>query len=214
MKLKISRPALFLATALLCLQSWAEPKVIEIGEQPHETLISADVWKIIFGAELAKASQRAGALIFVPIEVELTEKNPGVLTYPEILLKFPKGGGDLDLAHYLTGKQGTFFVKFHFDMPKEPEAFNVLYVSQARKRKVDGAILGSGCNSILELKDFYFQENSKEGIKVNTTQARHISVLAGNFILSYMANKTTYVSKVSFLDSRSKNLMCEGFRAE
>ena len=42
------------------------------------------------------------------IEVKLTEKNSGVLTNSVIEIKFPKAGGQVDLAQYVKNSRGSF----------------------------------------------------------------------------------------------------------
>ena len=200
--------------SILAMCQLAPAKEFEIQDQPKEVLLPGKIWELLFGEDLQKARERAGALIFVPIDVRLIEKNSGVLVAPEVVIHLPKGGGEVDFAKYLTGAPGTFFVHFDFEDIAKVEKISVFFISQGRKRRLGGEVIGSGCSSIADLTQYYLKENSKEGFKVNTTEDRHVTVIGGHFIFSATKSKTNYVSMVTFLDGRAKHMMCDGFFGE
>jgi hypothetical protein len=51
--------------------------------------------------------------------------------------------------------------------------------------------------------------NSGEGLILNVTHARHVSALGGHFVFSYKKDKQTFVSEVTFVDSKWPTLFCE-----
>lgn len=143
--------------------------------------------------------------------VVLKEKNSGVLREPEIRISLPRGGGQIDLAEYLGQVSGTFFLKFEMEEFQPFESMDVFFVSKSRKRKVDGEEWGAGCGKIFSLKSFMTKVGLEKGIEVNTTRARHVSLLAGHFVFGWNDGKRMKVTRVSFTDSSKNNLLCEGF---
>jgi hypothetical protein len=137
----------------------------------------------------------------------LTEKNPGVLLRPSYVIDLPRGGGDIDLSEYLSGQAGTFYVKFDF-APEEGTFSTLHYLSNARKRKIDEKIVGAGCNTFMNIKSYWQKVATENGIIVNTSRQRHLSVLGGRFIFSAKGERQTYVSQVNFTDSQKPQYFC------
>lgn len=190
-------------------ESGVEARMIQMQDQGADFKIPADIWSEITGIDFEEALEKNVALVFVPAKVILREKNPGVLTNPRLEITTAKGGGDIDLAKYVTGRQGTFFVQFEFEGFEHPETFQSYFVSRSKKRKLDNDIVGSGCKYYFEMNSFMLGKNKTEGLKVNTTRQRHVSVLAGHFIFSYSEGKQIFVSRVSFKDSGNSTLLCD-----
>jgi hypothetical protein len=143
--------------------------------------------------------------------VVLKEKNSGVLKEPEIRISLARGGGKIDLAEYLGQVSGTFFLKFEMEEFKPFEKMDVFFVSKSRKRKVDGEEWGAGCGKIFSLKSFMTKVGLEKGIEVNTTRARHVSLLAGHFVFGWNDGKRMKITRVSFTDSSKSSLLCEDF---
>ncbi|MNY61910.1 hypothetical protein D3C86_1986530 [compost metagenome] len=104
---------------------------------------------------------------------------------------------------------GSFFVGFEYPEFVDAQDKKVLFVSQAKKRKIDDIVYGLGCNQFVDITSKFFEAMKREGLKVNTTRDRHLSVLGGHFLFSAQKNNTVYVSQVSFTDSNKTNLFCE-----
>jgi hypothetical protein len=153
----------------------------------------------------------SGGALFVPVDVILTEKNPGVLSQSPIRIRLPRGGGAVDLAQYTTERQGSFFVRFEWPDQEGAGSIESWFVSKARKRKLGSEMWGAGCQSFFRITKGLAKAQSGEGLKVNTTRLRHLTVLGGHFIFSSRKSGQTSVSQVTFRDSRYPQYFCEGF---
>jgi hypothetical protein len=142
--------------------------------------------------------------------IELKEKNPGVLREKDISIQFPRGGGEVDLAQYVNDKQGSFFLRFDFEKANNMEINQkIFFISQNRKRKLDGIIHGSGCKSFFNVKAYVSKMNDKEGILLNTTQLRHLSVLGGTFLFANVGPHEIRMAQITFKDSKHPQYFCE-----
>lgn len=144
-------------------------------------------------------------LNFSEITVKIVESTPGVIKNKSVEIKLPKGGGEIDLADYVLDEQGSFLVSFDYELFNDSLDQKILFVSNAKKRKIDNKIWGSGCRHFFDITR---QMKGKE-IKVNTTRGRYVSVLGGHFLFSSLKGSRIYVSRVSFTDSRYKTLFCD-----
>ena len=154
-----------------------------------------------------------GTLSFFPIKVIFKEKTEGLVQRDFHEITLPRGGGEIDLAKVLKKEQGTFSVSFELEGLEMPEDLQVYFVSQSRKRRIDGDIWGAGCRKFLDIKSFYLSTIAKEGLSVNTTRNRHLTVLGGNFVFVIKNGKQVLLSQVTFTDSSEPNLFC-GFQGE
>jgi hypothetical protein len=129
---------------------------------------------------------------------------------PSYVIELSHGGGIVDLAQYLSGQQGSFYVGF--ELPPEFHEgtnFKAIYISMARKRKLDDHVFGAGCNQYFDITPKFLEMMKREGIKANTTRQRHVTVLAGHYIFSVMKDNRIYITQVTITDSQHKNLLCE-----
>jgi hypothetical protein len=62
----------------------------------------------------------------------------------------------------------------------------------------------------MDIKKFIYGEGRTKGIEVNTTRARHVSVLGGTFFFS----SGKQVTQVTFKDTQQGHLFCESTKAE
>ena len=184
-------------------------KLIKSNELGKDFLLPSSLWDKLSGLDLKAAVQQSGTVVYLPISVILREKNPGVLVKPTVVYEFGKGGGDLDLAQATTGKVGSFFVQFRFQGFENPNDLQIYFVSAARKRQVEGAIWGSGCNRYMDIKNFILSQNTKMGVETNTYQFRHITLLSGHFVFSTSVSKQVLVTQVSVFDSTQPSLRCQ-----
>jgi hypothetical protein len=176
-------------------------KEINIIDPPKDIKIPVTIWDHL-------TLDKKPNLIYNPVTVVLNEKNKGVLSDEEIKILLPSGGGEIDLSSYLTGKNGTFFVRFEFPYDINPDFFHVFFVSQNRKRKLDGELIGSGCKEYFDIKKYFLKTNSK-GIEVNTTRSRHLSVLGGHVVFFQQDAKNINLTQVTFTDSTKPEFFCE-----
>lgn len=190
--------------------------VRSVAEFSQDILIPVQLWDLVEGkgtdpasaSEGAVTTGNAGNIIFAPLRVLLFEKNEGVLKSPKMQIDYPLGGGQLDLSEVTTGKIGTFFIGIEIPEISGLIQTRVFYVSGARKRKLDGDIYGSGCQLFMDISEKFQSEMKKEGIKVNTSRNRHVSVLAGNFILTAHKDNQILVSQLTVIDSKNSHLLC------
>ncbi len=210
-----SRPLCKFLILFFSSLAWANPAPSEHEKGPAPVVFAITeagseikIPSAILPAIEAGGTNPSGTFSFFPVKVRLREKNSGVLKAPEILLEFPKGGGEVDLASYLGKVPGTFFIFFELDREKE-DLLKVFYVSKARKRRLNDGIWGLGCKKYLDLTGFYNREIFKHGIKVNTTRNRHASVVGGHFIFSSSNSKRLILTQVSFKDSKAPELFCD-----
>lgn len=145
---------------------------------------------------------------FMPIKVFLIEKNKGVLGGENHLLSFGPGGGELDLANFLGERQGTFHIAFEIGLERGDNPFKVFYLSNARKREIDGITYGAGCNTYHDITGFFEKSMKGEGIRVNTTQERYVSVLAGTYFFALSHEGQLRIAQVTIRDSRFRQYHC------
>jgi hypothetical protein len=185
---------------------------VKIEDLPTDFKMPAAIWDIAEKTPDQKPTAETGStgVSYSTAKVFLTEKNPDILRSPAYEVELPRGGGSIDLAKYLTGNQGSFYVGF--ELPEEIAAgtnFKAIYISDARKRKIDERVFGAGCNQYFDMTPKFLLMMKGEGIKANTTRQRHVTVLAGHYIFSAMKDNRIYITQVTLTDSRYKNLLCE-----
>lgn len=194
-----------------------------VEDIPIEAHIPVKLWNFIEGIENPDPSAQGkhddhsapaagddrdgvGALL-MPVSVILTEKNPGVLVAPVIRVRFPRGGGTLDLAQWVTERQGSFYMRF--DLPEAGEDLvSSWFVSRARARKFGDEVWGAGCKKFFQLPADLSSVSDGPGLKANTTQDRHLAVFGGIYVFNLDRGRQKFVTQVSVLDSRKPHLFC------
>ncbi len=189
-----------LATLLILIFTClAYGKKIEITDNGPEVKIPNPIWKT-FPTEKGKDT-----ITFSAVTVRLVEKTRGVLVEPEIEIKLPKGGGQIDLSQFVSNKQGTFHVYFNLDEMTDDQKLKAFFISRTRKRKIENEVWGSGCNKFMDIRNFLLTGGRAKGIEVNTTRSRHLSVLGGTFFFA----SGPLVTQVTFTDSQQAQLFCD-----
>ena len=197
-----------------------EPRVINFREVvfdqiPADIKIPSKAWDLIEKAGAGTEGACLGCLVankevaFSEISVLLIDKNPGVVDGEAVRINLPKGGGTIDLDQFITSKKGSFFVKFEFAPFARAIDKRVLFVSGAKKRKIGDLNLGAGCNQFFDISNRYFHEMAGNGIKVNTTQERYISVIGGTFLFTSKQENRNDVAQVTFTHSKHIGLFCD-----
>lgn len=198
-------------------------KVVRVRQTGNDFRLPSGLWDKLLPSDAAgitdlKAEVEDGNTVagvnFAPIIVTLTEKNPGILTSSPIQFEFPQGGGMIDLAEWVTGKPGTFYVNFDVAGIKTPEHLTVYYLSKARKRRFDNQVFGAGCRSYFNIKKHFLAEHGKYGIAVNTTRDLQTTILGGHFLFSWQREDSFLVTQVQFLDSKNPQLFCDEDKKE
>ncbi len=197
-----------------------EIKKVVITEIPKDIKVPLEMWEVLAKDPKAKPEEKkegeggeskgekTDAYVFAQATVSLKEKNEEILSPAEVEISLPRGGGEVDLASFVTQKQGSFYVKLDFPEFEGATLKKVLFISNSKKRKIDEQIFGSGCNVFMDISETFFKEMQKDGLKVNTTRNRHTSVLAGTFILMAKKGTESYISQVTIFDSKNPELQC------
>lgn len=147
-------------------------------------------------------------VVWQPIKVRLIQKSEGVLKYEKIEFSFSRGGGQIDLKDHVKGEKGSFYIQFNLEEFKNLKDLKVLFYSKNRKRKIDGVVFGSGCNVFFDITNKFIEQNSKEGIKVNITDLRHLTVIGGHFIIYAKDQDRVVMTQVEFFDSQKRDYFC------
>lgn len=86
----------------------------------------------------------------------LVEKNENILSDPALQIKFPQGGGSLDLSRYVTAKKGTFYLSFKFsDENFQPQ--KIIFVNRVIPRVMGSEKWGMGCHFAVDITDKFFK---------------------------------------------------------
>ncbi len=194
-------------------------KVFAVDDISADVKVPFNVWNIIEGIvdlnekelKALQSNTQTGDALFAGVKVYITEKTPDIVNGKSVEIQLPRGGGFIDLSKYIREKNGSFYVGFEYTEFENASMKKVAFVSRTKKRKIDGKIIGSGCNVYFDITDSYFKNMKSEGIKVNTTGQRHLGILGGTFLFSAKNQDTNqiYVSHVTFIDSNHLELFCE-----
>lgn len=192
-------------------------KVDVVRENPSDFRIPAKLWDLLLEGSQVPGTARnnendeemmRSSVIFASLTVVLEERTPGTLMEPMIRIEFPKGGGQIDLARWLTRKPGSFFVRFESDGQNDPASFRAFFLSKAKKRKIEEGLVGSGCRSYLDIRSYMLSSGRDPGIVVNTTRNFASSTLGGHFIFSWQREGVYFVTQAGFVDSDYPQLSC------
>ncbi|HPI39464.1 MAG TPA: hypothetical protein PLJ21_01585 [Pseudobdellovibrionaceae bacterium] len=193
-------------------------KVIQVSAYGSDFTLPEKIWDLLLAGDDTshktesvknpKKNETTLNTFFSEMQVTFVEKTPGVLKDSHLLVKFPKGGGYIDLSQYQTGQQGSYFIKLNFPMFQEATQKKVIFFSRSKKRRVGSLVLGSGCNTYYDITNQFFKNMDAEGLVVNTTRHRDVSLLAGHFIFLATLNGQNYISQVRFGDSVNSYLEC------
>lgn len=211
---RILLAAVFLLPGCQAHEGAEADSVVHVEDIPAEIKVPSALWSEISGggphAEGEAASEDDSGVLFMPVDVILTAKNEGVLTASPLTIHLPRGGGAVDLSKYVTGRQGSFFVRFAWPDADEKETVNSWFVSRARRRKMGDELWGAGCHKYFRITAALARSNAHEGLKVNTTRNRHLSVLGGHFVFAAKKGGQTFTAQVTFDDPRFPELFCGG----
>lgn len=196
--------------------------VVRFADQPADFMIPSKLWDLLLprdkgGGQKYKSENdeetMGASVLFAPFTVILEEKNSGILERPQIRFEFTKGGGVIDLARYLTGKAGTFFVRFEAEGLSDPNTLRAFFLSKAKKRKVAERFVGSGCHRFFDVTKAILANVAGKGFAVNTTRNFASSTLGGHFLLSWQREGLYYVAQAHFTDSSHPQLFCNSTEA-
>lgn len=172
-------------------------QVEDLGEDIH---IPTKLWEHVW--------ENATDFSFQELTLDLKEKTPGVLKSSYIQVHLPVGGGQIDLAKYMTGQKGTFFVSIYSDTDQEVEKEALFFVSRYDQVLSFGATIGSGCHKLLVFNEEFKKKIRHQGFEVNSTDGRHLSLLGGSFVLLQQVEGQNKMSQLTLVDSRYQDRKC------
>jgi len=127
---------------------------------------------------------------------------------------FPRGGGVIDLSKIVTGTSGSFkiVIRLHKEdqglKDEDLDELNVYFVSNSKRRQIDGEIHGSGCGIYMKLTQFYHNTLSNQGLVLNATDSRYVSVISGSFFFFLIKEGVLHLGSISFENSKVPGLQC------
>lgn len=203
-------------------ESEAGEEVVFSGREFEELKIPSPLWdliesvyhregKSVQGQVLdADAGGASIAINFYPIKVHLREKTSGVLRAPKMRFEFPDGGGLLDLADYVSGeRRGTWYLRVEpMGLGDSISDLRVFYLSSGKARLLEGQKFGSGCTSYMEITSYYRDYLGNAGVRVNTSEGRYLSLLAGSYFFVALKDEALYISQLTVTDERFPALLC------
>jgi hypothetical protein len=187
---------------------------ISFRQIPSDIKIPAQAWDLLSKPGKGTEGVCLGCLVanrevmFSEINVLLIGKNPGIVSGEAVRISLPKGGGTIDLANFITDKRGSFYVKFEYGPFEKAFEKTVIFVSGSQKRKIGDRYFGSGCNQFFDISNRFVKDMSGDGLKVNTTEDRHLSVLGGTFLFAAKRETVNDVAQVTFTHSKKRPLLC------
>lgn len=186
-------------------------EIIDIDYTAQETRLSfpKTLWSIILN-NLEKGT-KADSLVTLPMTINFNEDKKDVLFETGYRINLSEFGGKIDYSKFVNNKKrGFLFIKFETDLAKEDlKKLKVYFLSTSKKRKVGSETVGNGCNVLMDLTDYFQKEALVKGLKVSTSQSRHLSVTAGKFYFIYPMSGFIKLAQVIFTDSTQNSLLCE-----
>jgi hypothetical protein len=147
---------------------------------------------------------------YFAFHVYLKEKTPGILNNRNGYdLSFSAGGGLLNFQDYLQNRKGSFYFGFKPELQiQKDDIFKVYYLSNAKVVSIDKEPHGAGCDKYMDVSDYFRSKMAKEGILLNTTEGRHIALMAGTYFFATSLKGKLYLSQLTIRDSRFKKSHC------
>ncbi len=148
--------------------------------------------------------------IFMPLQVQFneTDGNRGVLKDTLIRYELEKGGGQVDLKDVVSGT-GSFYMSFPAEQfASTVELTHLFYISESPVKKIQGENFGMGCGKWMDLKSHFTKLEKPTFLKINTTQNRHLHVLAGHYLFVFKQTNQIYLTQLTLTDSRYSNELC------
>ena len=142
------------------------------------------------------------------MSVEMTQKRSAAL-HDNTRVVTPLGGGIIDLNEIVTPLRGAFNVRLvaHKEDGNPPEGLRMFYISNAKRRRIDGGEYGAGCGKYMEITSFLSRKPA--GMELYTAGQRYLSVIGGTFVAVAFAKDGLNVGTITFRDSRYPDALCE-----
>lgn len=183
---------------------------IQVNEVAEDIKLPLNLFKELekeFADEFKSVSP---VFIFMPLKVQFSETHDGrgVLRDTDIQFELEKGGGKVDLKDVVSG-QGSFYMHFPVEQfASTLELTHLYYISQAPIKNIQNEPFGLGCGKWIDLKAHFKKLTKPETLKLNTTQQRHLHVLAGHYVFVLKQTNQIYLAQLTITDSRYPNELC------
>jgi hypothetical protein len=181
-------------------------------EVPTELIHEIETWYL---AEFRKANP-VGSLDDVEVVGQIKRKllNMNVRFEPvdgfqsrgPIQFTVPTGGGVVDLGDVPGGFRGRYKTRMNFE--NRNGKVRVFFIGNARERTLGKEHLGSGCSRWADMTSWYLGGQGRAPLEVFTGDQRHVSVLAGTWIMANIVSSELYLGTLTFTDSRYEQLLC------
>jgi hypothetical protein len=160
--------------------------------------------------EIDELSKRLPNIYSFPFQIQLIEKTKGLLGNKNDEISFPPGGGVLDLADYIKDDiNGSFYLKVLWNFNELPLKLSKIYfISKSNIRRVGNDTFGTGCDELLDLTTYWTDSMKGTGLFLNTTNARHISLLTGIYYFNVYIEGKIHSAVLEIFDSRHRDLYC------
>lgn len=196
--------------------AWKKNRFTEVSvtEPLSRNHLPRGLWNQIRGVLHSEAlesdPEKSGSLpsIFVPLKVYFVEKNKGILHRGHTAVQFAAGGGDLDLSEFIRDKNGSFYLAVEFLPEMDDVKRRVFFLSDGVQRRIGQEVVGAGCNVYFDISKAFARAMKKEGLLLNTSDARHVSALAGTYFFAAAKGEKLYLSALRIKDSKHKSLQC------
>lgn len=183
----------------------------ELRRQPASVDMPAALWEKVEAFARSSGGLAADAEIdteFVPLKAYLVEKNRGILGRENFELKFPVGGGEIDLADFVQPLRGSFYFATDFLPDVDSKQKKVFFLSNSPVRTMMGSKIGAGCDTYFDVSGAFSKAMSGTGFLVNTTDGRHVGALAGTYFFSAYEGKKLRIASLTVRDSKFRSLHC------
>ncbi|MCB0348538.1 MAG: hypothetical protein KDD37_06860 [Bdellovibrionales bacterium] len=134
---------------------------------------------------------------YLPFKVFLTSHKP-VLKDESYLFK-TDGGGEIDLAQYLSGTVGEFVLGFDLDEKYTASNTRVYFLNNLKAQ---------GCSEYKDITNFFFATMNKKGLITTTKDLIHLKLLVGAVVLISNIEDKYYMGQLYITDSRVKKALC------
>lgn len=185
-------------------------EVIEIKTIAKEVQIPKILMTELVKEIISDSKTLTPVYLFMPLQVQFTEVNEGVLKKPSIRYVLPKGGGNIDLKDIVAGS-GSFYLSFPTEQFDENNEFlHLYYVSNSPIKKIENESFGLGCGKMIDLKKSFSQLQKPNFLKLNTSDQRYLFVTSGLYIFVFRKSSQIFMAQLTIFDSRYSKELCLG----
>lgn len=183
--------------------------VVNVTEVAQDIRLPRNLFKELEAELNEEFSGTATIFTYIPLQVQFNEADgQKVLKDTPLNFHFEKGGGQIDLKEVVSGT-GSFYLNFPPDQfSNTSELVHLYYISQAPIKLIGDDQFGLGCGKWIDLKKSFKKLQNGTFLKLNTTQQRHLHVLAGHYVFVFKQLNQIMLTQMSITDTRYPNELC------